>query len=832
MNPNFVIINGKHPYLDYEELEQSFNETLWLHCRESKVFVINNLPVAVSTEIDIDVIIVVNVLNVEGNYYVLKYQSDSKKYLHNQIIPITFIKGLENRNISIENDNLLVDDEIELDYTSEINSVRYGLINYLTNHCGLDQQGLYVNPVVHIDNSANIYKDNYIVSKTLNFRDIIRYFQDSYLSIFSANFNWCKPEFYYDVELILNRIVEKASIDSETGFLTKKKVDRITKQLASTKMIFDELGKQMVIITGKAGTGKSSELLLLAIKCMSNGLNSIYLTYNKLLVYDITKMIRDQRNRLVKANEVLNADQINTKVGICTTDTLHSYFYALSKDLGVLHILGEHRINMLLDLLKKRLNSIYLFIQSYYLQDSVSLSSIKHFIQSTKSLDTPTKEVGIDLINYIIKKKIDRNNKLVDTTRAFFSYKSKLVSNLEIKDVFLSDYYGVLENVLLQIQDPANFYHKFNVGDKYELLEIVYKLKPQDNSHSLLSMKEFDRVHKRKISGKRRKTNVFIDEAQDCHRLEKDILIELFGSEKIVIANGGKEQLIRHAEVCNWEVSQGKPIGFKKHNTYNKSFRMKKSSVDLCNYVAKHYGIDLNLVTIESDDVGEVILDFRRNIQASKIEPIFSHLLTKGKITGCTAYESLMILVDSHSQLVSRDLESDQNRHLEEEEDRTQNIVINEYGNIEEKASRRNNQWAFKDYFVSNSGKDMFFWDGTIADKRTLSIPTSLENRLLYYESCRGLESWSVACFALDRFFDYKKMDIEAENFLLDDLFLSHDTELRKSMYAATWILMALTRVIDTLYIQIENPTSELANVLMRYAESNKTSSNIRILKD
>jgi hypothetical protein len=41
--------------------------------------------------------------------------------------------------------------------------------------------------------------------------------------------------------------------------------------------------------------------------------------------------------------------------------------------------------------------------------------------------------------------------------------------------------------------------------------------------------------------------------------------------------------------------------------------------------------------------------------------------------------------------------------------------------------------------------------------------------------------------------------------------------EDRKNMYAATWLLMAMTRTIDSLYIQINDRNSDFGKVVDEY---------------
>jgi hypothetical protein len=45
-------------------------------------------------------------------------------------------------------------------------------------------------------------------------------------------------------------------------------------------------------------------------------------------------------------------------------------------------------------------------------------------------------------------------------------------------------------------------------------------------------------------------------------------------------------------------------------------------------------------------------------------------------------------------------------------------------------------------------------------------------------------------------------------------------------MYAATWALMALTRVIDTMYIQINDRNSEFGKIVVEYL--NQKNKNVR----
>ena len=95
--------------------------------------------------------------------------------------------------------------------------------------------------------------------------------------------------------------------------------------------------------------------------------------------------------------------------------------------------------------------------------------------------------------------------------------------------------------------------------------------------------------------------------------------------------------------------------------------------------------------------------------------------------------------------------------------------------------------------------------------------PTQNTYRGIFYESCRGLEAWSVICLDLDTFYQRKKNEEIAASYMSDDLFLTEDE--RRTKYAATWVLMALTRPLDTLYVHIRDPDSELGKIFQKYLD-------------
>lgn len=752
--------------------------------------------------------------NKEGNFYKLKLNSKGKAvYFHNQIIPIKFITSFKDSAI-VKDNGLIIANEEYIDYSTEINSIKKGLLNYLSGKCDMKKDELYIQPLIFIQNKNEFIHENYLISESFNFYVIHKYFVQNSTEIFISYNDW-RSKFGYQTTMKndIERITEQASKDSEIGYLTKKKVERIGKQLSSSRTIYEELNKHLVIISGKAGTGKSSELLLLTMKCISNGQNTLYLTYNNLLTFDIAKTVKAYVNAKLKSRDI-----IGEKPGEASVLTLHGFFYRLSKSLGVLHVLSEPRIEKLLDTLKKRMRKVYDIVE-VEIAKTQNIDDIKVIIQSNNNLDIGSKEVGIDFLNFLKRKNATTSTDLGRASIDFFNHKKSIVGNIGANEVFLADYYGVLENTLLQIQNPEKFYEKYNIENKHELLDVAIRLNEkyvgEKDGKKTITEKGFVEFKNRRVGGYKRKRTLFIDEAQDCHRLEREILISIYGSNNIVVANGGKEQLIRHVELCDWEVSQAKKLEVKKHYTRNKSYRVKKTVVDFCNYIAKRFQIDLNLEPLESEDEGELLFDFRLNHNENEVREIFNYLKLKGEVYGCSPYETLLVLLESNSQ---RENSKGLNGLSHE------TAIINEYGNIEETSSLRRGTWK---HFETFESKDFMFWDGTVAGKSQLIVPSPNESRVIYYESCRGLEAWTVACFTLDKFFSQKREDPDAEKYLIGDLFLNQNNEQRKSMYATTWILMVLTRVIDTLYIQINDRNSEFGKIVIDYLNENKENKNV-----
>jgi len=107
-------------------------------------------------------------------------------------------------------------------------------------------------------------------------------------------------------------------------------------------------------------------------------------------------------------------------------------------------------------------------------------------------------------------------------------------------------------------------------------------------------------------------------------------------------------------------------------------------------------------------------------------------------------------------------------------------------------------------------GKEV--WDAVEPSLRD-EYPTSLDQfRIIQYESCRGLEGWVVVCFGLDEFFNYKRSNAEISEAAKSEIFFEEDAAALD--YARRWLMIPLTRAIDTLVIHVSDESSYLASAL------------------
>jgi hypothetical protein len=273
---------------------------------------------------------------------------------------------------------------------------------------------------------------------------------------------------------------------------------------------------------------------------------------------------------------------------------------------------------------------------------------------------------------------------------------------------------------------------------------------------------------------------ILIDESQDWNELEKKIIFTIFGKHKTIIADG-VDQLIRSQKKCNWLQGLKPDLDFKK-TFEKKGLRQEVNLISFVNEYAKQAGVVWEIEPKQELIGGKIIISTKGYTQE-----LHNEQLKHCKDCENSEYE-MMFLVPPN--LVSR----------------TQ--TENEYGKkIEVRKFKLTNEFA---------KMGISLWDLTNTDLRTQYAVELTQHRLLQYESCRGLEGWTVVCLELDEFIRSKLENFKEEE--TNELALeSFDEKRRKFVYL--WSLIPLTRAIDTLVITIKNKDTDVYKYLRKAYE-------------
>ena len=794
-------INGTNTVLNYDLFYSQLREQLSPTCKKAEVIILNNFPVAVSSQGTIDFIILLNIPRLDKSWYRIE-KDDERIYVKNQIIAVSIVDDYNNADKkTTENESDFKDDH--LDFQDSLSKMKWGLTNYLASNCMMTRQYITIHPLVWVRNSNKVIaKKNMVFASELTYDLIEKAIEKN------SYFKWAGYKDWYNSEILfehhIRTIFERASLDSQEGYITKRKIDRFNNKLndASNKA-YENIGERLVEVSGKAGTGKSSDILKWMLKKSLEGQSGVYLTYNHLLVYDITAQIQSFKNRHLRNGEKSPKPT--------TAFTIHKFFYNIANKLGVLLMLTESRIEELTQILDSRGKEIENYFNTIRLQENeISLAKLLMIVQSKWTADEGTKREAILFLQFLKSEKFLPD--LVKTAQLFQLFRDEKVKKLasfESSNVFLKDYNKVLERIFEATEDLDKFLEEQDVVNKFELL--AWKLGLDTNvlekdGSGKINYKKLKSRYRRSLSAFASKRILYVDEGQDCHPRERDILYNLFGSQNIVIANGEKEQLIRYSQLCNWNVSQNIKIDLHKYSKRRKSYRMKPAIAALSNHIAAWYEINLNIEPLETPDHGSIVLD--TSISNTNSLQTLKNFKLMGERQGCTAYESILLLSHSNNKLIGdTDIPKDTT------------IKVNEFNNII--GSKQSVKKEFEFIHEANAEiNDVRFWESTgNVDKRELSVPGALSIRSIYYESCRGIEAWSVMCFNLDDFFEQKSNEKDADNYMLSNILLT--PEQRREMYAATWVLMAITRCIENCYKQIKDPSSSIFQCIAEFKEKN-----------
>ncbi|MEQ6168675.1 AAA family ATPase [Ekhidna sp. MALMAid0563] len=275
---------------------------------------------------------------------------------------------------------------------------------------------------------------------------------------------------------------------------------------------------------------------------------------------------------------------------------------------------------------------------------------------------------------------------------------------------------------------------------------------------------------------------LLIDEAQDWSELEKGLIFQIFSKSKVIIADG-VDQLIRSQNKCNWTRALKPNFDFTKTHE-KRGLRQKVNLVDFVNKLADKLNINWSLEPKPELIGGKIIISTAE--YGSLIHKREFDLCTKN---GNTAYEMMFLVPPS---LVEKCEIIDEFKHVKEDK----RFTLTE---------------DFKRIGIN-------IWDGTSSNLRTEYAVDLNLHRLLQYESCRGLEGWTVVNMDFDKFIEYKMQTFVEEE--TNELALESEEEKRRK-FVYLWALIPMTRAIDTLIITIRDKNSYIARVLRELHNEN-----------
>lgn len=232
-----------------------------------------------------------------------------------------FVTFEGNRALVKYNDNLH-------DASSQSEDQKYSLINYLKDKFTIDK----IPRICNFLWFRNINQDelpsgphNYL-GANFDFLDLMTLACTQNIPCeFKGNyyFNSCKKN--SQTELNFKLAYEYfEEYKKNVGKLTRKRLEKITKeQILKDQSYVEEIGKKLVVIRGRAGTGKTIKLLRLAYDLCNRGERCLILTYNKALVSDIRRLIA-----LAEVSSDITSPTIDIR-------TIHSFIRVLLVGFGI-----------------------------------------------------------------------------------------------------------------------------------------------------------------------------------------------------------------------------------------------------------------------------------------------------------------------------------------------------------------------------------------------------------------------------------------------------------------------------------------------------------------
>jgi len=266
---------------------------------------------------------------------------------------------------------------------------------------------------------------------------------------------------------------------------------------------------------------------------------------------------------------------------------------------------------------------------------------------------------------------------------------------------------------------------------------------------------------------------IMVDESQDWPQAEADLLKVLYSPFSIAIGDG-VDQLVRGART-DWD--KGVAETGREVISLRASLRMKSNLSSFVESISHEVGLPWEPRPNDKSGGGHLFL---AGAPASTLSGLLAELTESAKSLGNAEIDFLFCVPPSgvHFDGAARKSEL--------------GIALCEMG--------------------------LEIWDGVDPQLRKDYPHSKKQYRVVQYDSCRGLEGWTVVLDQLDEAWRHYRGQRYSEGLGTDEAEAFLELDEVASSYAWQRVLIALCRPIDTLVITLADPDSECARVIQKIA--------------
>ena len=259
---------------------------------------------------------------------------------------------------------------------------------------------------------------------------------------------------------------------------------------------------------------------------------------------------------------------------------------------------------------------------------------------------------------------------------------------------------------------------------------------------------------------------IFVDEAQDCDEIERDLIFKIFGKTNCVISIGNRQIVRKKKSEIRW--ASGTTRDERQVVNLKISHRNKKDLTDWHNTFSNYHYKQRPWELKENRNLhgGKLIL-----LKTNEYSKALHIKLDKNLIKNENSKYDLMFLTPN----------------------KTTNI------NYSSEICEKLDSWNFNNF------------NNNLEENKNKKFPIDA-HRILNYQSCRGLEAWTIVLWNLDVMIQNIK-----SNYVKD---FPDSVENEITEHVNNWLLMIFTRAIDTLVMTFNSYESEEYKMIVKLTKT------------